>query len=94
VGEHNRAGDLDVNVARKKHVSNIRAAGSDDAVKLTPPRRLSLEQYIAYLAGDECLEVTPTALRLRKIVLDRHEREKMKKRCTQNEGALLIFDAY
>lgn len=79
VGEHNRAGDLDVNVARKKHVSNIRAAGSDDAVKLTPPRRLSLEQYIAYLAGDECLEVTPTALRLRKIVLDRHEREKMKK---------------
>lgn len=79
VGEHSRAGDLEINVARKKHVTNMRAAGSDDLIKLIPPRQLSLEQYLAYLAEDECLEVTPGALRLRKLVLDRHAREKQKK---------------
>lgn len=76
VGEHSRSGDLDVNVAKQKHVTNMRAAGSDDTVKLTPPRRMSLEQYIAYLANDECLEVTPTALRLRKLVLNRSARKR------------------
>ncbi|NMB00244.1 MAG: translational GTPase TypA [Firmicutes bacterium] len=79
VGEHSRAGDLEINVARKKHVTNIRAAGSDDLVKLTAPKQLSLEQYLAYLAHDECLEVTPGALRLRKLLLDRHARERQKK---------------
>lgn len=79
VGEHNRAGDLEVNVARKKHVTNMRAAGSDDLIKLTPPRQLSLEEALAYLAKDEYLEVTPKALRLRKAILDRHAREKVKK---------------
>lgn len=79
VGEHNRAGDLEINVAKKKHVTNMRAAGSDDLVKLTAPRKLSLEQYLAYLAQDECLEVTPSALRLRKLILDRHARERQKK---------------
>lgn len=80
VGEHNRSGDLEINVARKKQATNIRAAGSDDLVKLSPPRKMSLEQYLAYLAEDECLEVTPTALRLRKILLDRHARERQKKK--------------
>lgn len=80
VGEHSRAGDLEINVARRKHVTNIRAAGSDDLIKLQPPRQLSLEQLLAYLAQDDCLEVTPSALRLRKLLLDRHAREKQKKR--------------
>lgn len=80
VGEHSRAGDLEINVARRKHVTNIRAAGSDDLIKLQPPRQLSLEQLLAYLAQDECLEVTPSVLRLRKLLLDRHAREKQKKR--------------
>ncbi len=80
VGEHNRAGDLEINVARRKQMSNVRAAGSDDLVKLNAPRRLSLEQYLAYLADDECLEVTPTALRLRKLVLNKQERERKKKK--------------
>lgn len=79
IGEHSRADDLEINVARRKQVSNVRAAGSDDLLKLTPPRQLSLEQYLAYLTEDDCLEVTPTALRLRKLILDRNERERQKK---------------
>lgn len=79
VGEHSRAGDLEINVARKKHVTNVRAAGSDDLVKLNTPRQLSLEQYLAYLAHDDCLEVTPGALRLRKLLLDRNARERQNK---------------
>ncbi len=76
----------------QKQMSNIRAAGSDDLIKLNAPRQLSLEQYLAYLADDECLEVTPAALRLRKLVLNRQERERQKKKkiktglflCAQN----------
>lgn len=79
VGEHSRSGDLEINVARKKQMTNMRAAGSDDLVKLNTPRQLSLEQYLAYLAQDDCLEVTPSALRLRKLLLDRHARERQKK---------------
>lgn len=79
VGEHSRAGDLEINVARRKQMTNIRAAGSDDLVKLSTPRQMSLEQYLAYLAADDCLEVTPNSLRLRKLILDRHERERQKK---------------
>ena len=80
VGEHSRSGDLEINVARKKQMTNVRAAGSDDLVKLNTPRQLSLEQYLAYLAHDDCLEVTPGALRLRKLLLDRHAREREKKK--------------
>lgn len=79
VGEHSRSGDLEINVARKKQMTNVRAAGSDDLVKLSTPRQLSLEQFLAYLASDDCLEVTPSALRLRKLLLDRHARERQKK---------------
>lgn len=79
VGENNRPDDLDINVAKKKHVSNMRASGSDDTVKLTPPRQMSLEQNIAFLAKDEFLEVTPKNLRIRKAFLDRHVRERNKK---------------
>ena len=77
VGEHTRGNDLEVNVLKGKQLTNIRAAGKDDAVRLTPPRRLTLEQSIAYIADDELVEVTPAAIRLRKAVLDPHKRKRL-----------------
>ena len=69
VGENSRAEDIVVNVCKKKHVTNTRAAGSDDALKLVPPRELSLEQCLDFIADDELLEVTPKQLRMRKRIL-------------------------
>jgi GTP-binding protein len=76
VGEHSRENDLDVNVIQEKKLTNIRAAGKDDAMLLVPPRRMSLEQAIAYIEDDELVEVTPSAIRIRKRYLDPHERKK------------------
>ncbi len=69
VGECSRNEDITVNVCKKKHVTNTRAAGSDDALKLVPPRQLSLEECLDFIAEDELLEVTPTTLRMRKRIL-------------------------
>lgn len=69
VGENSRADDVVVNVCKKKHVTNTRAAGSDDALKLTPPRNLSLEQSLEFIGDDELLEITPEHLRIRKRIL-------------------------
>jgi GTP-binding protein len=69
VGENARAGDMDVNPTREKKLTNHRAAGSDDLVRLVPPRPLSLEQALEFIAPDECVEVTPTSVRLRKARL-------------------------
>jgi GTP-binding protein len=79
IGEHNRDNDLEVNPLKGKQLTNIRAAGKDDAVRLTPPRRLSLEQAIAYIADDEAVEVTPKAIRLRKKLLDPNARKRAEK---------------
>ncbi|MEO1548927.1 MAG: translational GTPase TypA [Pseudomonadota bacterium] len=76
LGEHNRENDLEVNPLKGKKLTNIRAAGKDEAVVLTPPRRMSLEQAIAYIDDDELVEVTPNAIRLRKRHLDPHERKR------------------
>jgi len=76
IGEHSRDSDLEVNPLKGKQLTNIRAAGKDEAVKLTPPTRLSLEQAIAYIDDDELVEVTPKAIRLRKRHLDRHARKR------------------
>ena len=76
IGENSRDNDLEVNPIKGKKLTNIRAAGKDDAVILTPPIRMSLEQAIAYLADDELVEVTPKAVRLRKRWLDPHERKR------------------
>jgi GTP-binding protein len=76
LGEHSRENDLDVNAIQEKKLTNIRAAGKDEAMLLIPPRRMSLEQAIAYIEDDELVEVTPTAVRLRKRYLDPHERKK------------------
>ena len=76
LGEHSRGNDLEVNPVREKKLTNIRAAGKDEALLLIPPRRMSLEQAIAYVEDDELVEVTPGALRLRKRHLDPHERKR------------------
>jgi GTP-binding protein len=76
VGEHSRENDLDVNVIKEKKLTNIRAAGKDDAMLLIPPRRMSLEQAIAYVEDDELVEVTPGAIRLRKRHLDPNARKR------------------
>jgi len=76
IGEHSRENDLEVNPLRGKKLTNIRAAGKDEAVVLTPPVRMSLEEAIAYVEDDELVEVTPKAIRLRKRFLDPHERKR------------------
>ena len=70
IGEHTKSNDLEVNPTKSKQLTNIRAAGKDEAIDLIPPRRLSLEQALSYIAQDELLEVTPKSLRLRKKILD------------------------
>jgi GTP-binding protein TypA/BipA len=74
IGENGRPDDLDVNAVREKKQTNVRAAGSDDTVKLVPAHRLSLDQALEHVTDDECVEVTPDAVRLRKVVLDAGER--------------------
>ena len=80
VGEHNRENDLDINILKAKQLSNVRASGKDDAMILTPPRKMSLEDMIAYINDDELLEVTPKSMRLRKKYLTPNERELAKKK--------------
>ena len=74
VGQCNRNEDMSVNVCKKKQLTNMRAAGSDEAIRLAPPKILSLEQCMEYLADDELLEVTPKSLRMRKRILDHSAR--------------------
>ncbi len=76
IGEHSRDNDLEVNPLKGKKLTNVRASGTDEAVRLTPPVELSLEQAIAYIDDDELVEVTPNAVRLRKRFLDPHERKR------------------
>jgi GTP-binding protein len=76
VGEHSRGNDLEVNVLKGKQLTNMRASGKDEAVKLTPPKKLSLEQALSYIADDEYVEVTPKSIRIRKIMLDPHDRKR------------------
>ncbi len=82
VGENQRPGDLAVNVCKKKHLTNMRAARGDMEIRLTPPRRMSLDEAIEYLADDELLEVTPLNYRVRKHVLDASDRAKQKNKTT------------
>jgi len=80
LGEHSRDSDLDINPIKEKKLTNIRAAGKDEAMLLIPPRRLNLEQSIAYIEDDELVEVTPSAVRIRKKYLDPNERKRMEKK--------------
>ncbi len=76
IGEHTRGNDLDVNVIKGKQLTNMRASGKDEAVRLTPPIQMSLEKALSYIADDELVEVTPKSIRLRKRYLDPNERKK------------------
>ena len=76
IGEHSRDNDLEVNPLKGKKLTNVRASGTDEAVRLTPPVRMSLEEAIAYIDDDELVEVTPKSIRLRKRYLDPHERKR------------------
>ena len=78
IGENAKPQDLEVNPLKSKQLTNFRASGGkDDAIRLTPPKRMTLEQAIAYIQDDELVEVTPQSVRLRKRYLDPHERKKM-----------------
>jgi GTP-binding protein len=76
VGEHTRDNDLIVNVLKGKQLTNIRTTSKDEAVRLTPPIRMTLEKALAYIEDDELVEVTPKSIRLRKKLLDENDRKK------------------
>lgn len=80
LGEHNKGQDLEVNPLKAKQLTNFRASGKDDAIKLTPPIRRTLEEALAYIQSDERVEVTPQSIRLRKAILDTHERKREKRK--------------
>lgn len=80
IGENAKPDDLEVNPMKSKQLTNFRSTGKDDAIRLTPPRRMSLEQAIAYIDDDEMVEVTPSSIRFRKAILDPHERKKAKRK--------------
>ena len=79
VGVSPKSEDITVNVCKKKHVTNTRASGSDEALKLTPPTILSLEQSLEFIADDELVEVTPKSIRMRKMILNKEQRMKQAK---------------
>jgi len=79
IGEHTRGNDLEVNVLKGKQLSNVRASGKDEAVKLTTPMKMTLERALSYISDDELVEVTPLSIRLRKAHLDPHERKRASK---------------
>jgi GTP-binding protein len=84
IGERNREGDLNVNITKEKKLSNMRASGSDNTVTLRPPRNLSLDQCIEFIAEDELVEVTPIYIRLRKMELNQNKRLSIKRKEKHN----------
>jgi GTP-binding protein len=79
VGENNRPGDLVLNLTKTKKLTNIRASGSDDKMRIAPARKFSLEEALEYIQADEYVEVTPQSIRLRKVYLKEHERKRFGK---------------
>jgi GTP-binding protein len=86
VGENSRSDDMDVNIAKEKKLTNMRQSTGEELERLIPPRRLSLEQALEFCGDDECAEVTPAAVRLRKVVLDAKERGRSRARRSRGEG--------
>ena len=85
VGENSRPDDMDVNITRERKVTNVRQSTGEELERLVPPRLLSLEQALEFCADDECVEVTPTAGRLRKAMLDAKERARQRARRARGE---------
>ena len=86
VGENSRPDEMDVNPTKEKHLTNVRSSTGDELERLIPPRRMSLEQSLEFCAADECLEVTPDAVRVRKVILDARDRAKVRIR-NRNQDA-------
>ena len=86
IGENSRDDDMDVNPCKKKHVSNMRASGSDEAIRLVPPKFFSLEQAMEHINDDELVEITPKSIRMRKKILDRIERGKVRGRMKNSQN--------
>ena len=80
VGENSRSDDMDVNITKEKKLTNMRQSSGDELVHLVPPRSLSLEQALEFCADDECVEITPKAARIRKVLLTATERAKIRSR--------------
>jgi len=76
VGENSRPGDLDVNPTKEKKLTNMRTHAHDEALRLTPPRQMTLESAIEFIAADELVEITPSSIRLRKRILSQHGRRR------------------
>jgi GTP-binding protein len=85
VGENSRSDDMDVNITRERKLTNVRSSTAEELERLVPPRLLSLEQALEYCAADECVEITPSAVRLRKVVLDAKERGRQRARRARGE---------
>jgi GTP-binding protein len=85
VGENSRPGDMDVNPTKEKKLTNIRTHAHDEALRLTPPRPLTLEAALEFIADDELVEVTPASIRLRKRLLPKHERERERGRSMERD---------
>ena len=80
VGENARSEDMDVNPTKEKKLTNIRSSTAEELVRLIPYRQLSLEQALEFVREDECVEVTPNRVRLRKVILDQHQRGRLAKK--------------
>ena len=85
VGQHNRPVDIIVNVTKGKHLTNMRSKAADDMIQLTPYRRMTLEECVTFINEDECVEVTPNVLRLRKVILDPIKRKQLSKTPTEED---------
>jgi GTP-binding protein len=83
IGEHTRDNDLEVNPTKGKQLTNVRASGTDEAVRLVSPRIFTLEETLSYIKDDELVEVTPKSIRLRKRFLDPHERKRASRESVQ-----------
>jgi GTP-binding protein len=83
VGGNSRPGDIPINVCRKKHLTNVRSSRGEMEIRLTPPRQMSLDEAVEYLADDELLEVTPLSYHIRKRILDTEERGKQTKKAKE-----------
>ncbi|HEX2057317.1 MAG TPA: translational GTPase TypA, partial [Actinomycetota bacterium] len=86
VGENTRGEDMDVNPTKEKKLTNMRSATGEELVRLVPHKEMSLEQALEFIRDDECAEVTPRSVRLRKVILDRAERARASKRGPRDRG--------
>ena len=91
IGEHNREHDLEVNPVKAKALTNFRAAGKEDAIRLVPTQTLSLEQLVSYIQDDEVIEITPTLLRCRKKELDSNKRKTQTRRKIMDFGEVEVI---